>query len=120
MNPTHSGRIVIAGGSGFLGLNLAEHLASAGSKVVILSRSAPRESGPWKHRSWDGRTLGDWVKNLDGCRALVNLAGRSVDCIKTPDHYPALPTHPAKIASSTPTEHRVRHLGIIDQPPFKG
>ena len=87
MTPTLPGRIVVAGGSGFLGLNLAEHLASAGSEVVILTRSAPRKSGPWTHRPWDGRNLGDWVESLDGCRALVNLAGRSVDCIKTPDHY---------------------------------
>jgi uncharacterized protein len=36
--------------------------------------------------SWDGRTLGPWVSALDGADALVNLAGRSVNCIKTPDH----------------------------------
>lgn len=35
---------------------------------------------------WDARTLGDWVAELDGAAALVNLAGRSVDCVKTPDH----------------------------------
>ena len=34
----------------------------------------------------NGRTLGDWVEHLDGASALVNLAGRSVDCIKTPEH----------------------------------
>jgi len=35
---------------------------------------------------WDGRTLGDWRLELDGAIGLVNLAGRSVDCVKTPDH----------------------------------
>jgi uncharacterized protein (TIGR01777 family) len=30
--------------------------------------------------------LGDWRLELDGAVGLVNLAGRSVDCIKTPDH----------------------------------
>jgi uncharacterized protein (TIGR01777 family) len=35
---------------------------------------------------WDARTLGPWAECLDGAAGLVNLVGRSVDCIKTPDH----------------------------------
>ncbi len=36
---------------------------------------------------WDARTLsGDWHTHLDGASGLVNLVGRTVDCIKTPDH----------------------------------
>jgi hypothetical protein len=35
---------------------------------------------------WDARTLGDWKRELDGVDGLINLVGRSVDCIKTPDH----------------------------------
>ena len=31
-------------------------------------------------------TLGDWKETLDGAAGLVNLVGRSVDCVKTPDH----------------------------------
>jgi hypothetical protein len=30
--------------------------------------------------------VGDWAEHLDGATAVVNLAGRTVDCIKTPDH----------------------------------
>ena len=83
----HAGTIVIAGGSGFLGISLAHYLTHSGWKVVILSRSAPRVQGPWAHVAWDGRTLeGDWHRALDKASGLVNLAGRSVDCIKTPDH----------------------------------
>ncbi|MBY0399559.1 TIGR01777 family oxidoreductase [Myxococcota bacterium] len=79
-------RVVIAGGSGFLGLNLARALADAGREVVILSRHAPKAVGPWRHVAWDARSLGDWTRELDGASALVNLVGRTVDCIKTPDH----------------------------------
>jgi uncharacterized protein (TIGR01777 family) len=81
-----SNRIVIAGGSGFLGISLATHLTALGKAVVILSRKPPKANGPWKHVPWDGRTLGDWQQELDGAEGLVNLAGRTVDCIKTPDH----------------------------------
>lgn len=80
-------RIVIAGGSGFIGLSLARHLAGeTAGDIVILSRSPPSESGPWRHAEWDGRTLGPWQAEVDGAAALVNLAGRTVNCVKTPDH----------------------------------
>jgi len=79
-------RVVIAGGSGFLGVSLATDLAAAGAAVTILSRSAPKIPGPWQHEPWDARSLGDWKNTLNGADGLVNLVGRSVDCIKTPDH----------------------------------
>lgn len=78
--------IVIAGGSGFLGLSMAEAFSAAGATVTILSRSLPKASGDWNHVTWDGRTLGQWQTPLEGCDAVVNLAGRTVNCIKTPDH----------------------------------
>lgn len=79
-------KIAIAGGSGFLGVSLAHHLANRGASVVILSRNEPQVAGPWRHRPWDGRTLGSWRDELNEATGLVNLAARSVDCIKTPDH----------------------------------
>lgn len=78
--------IVITGGRGFLGLSLALHLTELDASVIILSRSQPKLEGPWKYVAWDGRTLGDWTTTLEGADGLINLAGRSVDCIKTPDH----------------------------------
>jgi len=84
MAPT--GRIVIAGGSGFLGLSLARHLAGLGCDVIILSRREPAADSRWRHVIWDARSSGDWMRHLDGALALVNLAGRTVDCVKTPDH----------------------------------
>ncbi|HEX4125677.1 MAG TPA: DUF1731 domain-containing protein [Tepidisphaeraceae bacterium] len=89
--------VVIAGGSGFLGVSLAMHLSALGARVIILSRQAPaiatgkREpigsaAGAFRHLPWDARTLGQWRVELDGAAALINLVGRSVDCIKSPDH----------------------------------
>jgi len=80
------GRVVIAGGSGFLGLSLATHLAKKGWSVAILSRRPPRRDGPWTHVGWDARSLGEWSRVLEGSHGLINLVGRSVDCVKTPDH----------------------------------
>lgn len=81
-----TGRIVIAGGTGYLGQNLARHFHSVGRDVVVLSRHSPAVKHPWTHDTWDARTLGDWTRHLDGADAVVNLAGRTVDCVKTPDN----------------------------------
>ncbi|MFT3784551.1 MAG: DUF1731 domain-containing protein [Tepidisphaeraceae bacterium] len=81
-----NGRIVIAGGSGFLGNSLASHLRSLGREVVVLSRRHRALPADVRHVTWDARTLGDWSAVLDGAAGVVNLVGRSVDCIKTPDH----------------------------------
>jgi len=83
---TPSGRVIIAGGSGFLGTNLAHRLTELGCDVVVLTRSQARTDRPWRCAQWDARTFGDWAEHLDGASALVNLVGRSVDCVKTPDH----------------------------------
>jgi len=80
------GKVIIAGGTGFIGTSLARHLANLGYEVVLLSRHVPETRGSWEHAVWDGRTVGDWVHHLEGAAAVVNLAGRTVDCIKSPDH----------------------------------
>ena len=81
------GSVVIAGGSGFLGQSLARHLTAAEYDVVTIARSASVPSGAqWQHVTWDGRTVGEWARHLDGADAIVNLTGRTVNCIKTPDH----------------------------------
>jgi uncharacterized protein (TIGR01777 family) len=79
-------KIVIAGGSGFLGMSMATKFASDGAKVTIFSRTKPTVTGRWAQTTWDGRTLGNWATQLDRADAVVNLAGRTVNCIKTPDH----------------------------------
>jgi len=85
-SPRPSGRIVIAGGSGFVGQNLARHLTSLGYDVVILSRRSASESEAGRFVNWDARSLGDWIDELDGAAAVVNLVGRTVDCVKSPPH----------------------------------
>ncbi len=80
-------KVVIVGGSGFLGLNLARALVNNDDyEVCIISRHPPSVRGSWKYVHWDAQTLDAWTDELDGAVAVVNLAGRSVDCIKTPDH----------------------------------
>lgn len=75
-------RIVIAGGSGFLGRALSEHLVGRRHQVVILTRgeSVPASTGA-RPVSWqpDGSPHpGAWAKEIDGADAIVNLAGAGI------------------------------------------
>jgi len=54
MENTGNRRIIIAGSSGILGLNLAGHLYDNGFEPVLLSRHAPTEPCVWRHIKWDG------------------------------------------------------------------
>jgi uncharacterized protein (TIGR01777 family) len=79
-------RVVLAGGSGFLGQALARELVGKGCEVVVLSRGASRDSNGIRQSHWDGRTVSEWVDSIDGAQAIVNLTGRSVNCLHTPEH----------------------------------
>jgi uncharacterized protein len=81
-------RIVIAGGTGFLGSPLAEVYAEEGHDVRLLSRGLP--AGEARHEpgtgvpgitrvGWkpDGQS-GPWEASIDGADAVINLAGESI------------------------------------------
>jgi uncharacterized protein (TIGR01777 family) len=70
-------KIVIPGGSGQVGTVLARALHSEHEVVVLSRRPAAR---PWRVVGWDGRILGGWQREIDDADAIINLAGRSVNC----------------------------------------
>ncbi|QOY34930.1 TIGR01777 family oxidoreductase [Anaerobacillus isosaccharinicus] len=78
-----SRKIILAGGSGFLGTALAEFLSNKGYQVVILSRTVKHSDLPIKYIQWDGVCLGEWANEIDGSYAIVNFTGKSVNCIYT-------------------------------------
>ncbi|GHN02937.1 NAD-dependent epimerase [Cytophagales bacterium WSM2-2] len=71
--------IVIAGGTGFLGNVLVKHL-SKDYELIILTRGRTQRIDDVQHVHWDGRTIGEWSKELEGADVLINLNGKSVDC----------------------------------------
>ncbi len=73
-------RIILAGGSGFLGQALAKRYRANGWDVVVLTRSPKERADGVREISWDAETLGAWATELNGAVAVVNLTGRSVDC----------------------------------------
>ena len=76
-------RIVIAGGSGFIGRHLAKRFRSQEHDVVVLTRTAIVRKDGVREVAWDGRSFGPWTRELDGAAAVVNLTGKSVNCRHT-------------------------------------
>ena len=68
-------RIVIAGGSGFLGRALQDHLRQRGHSSTVLTRRArTSDQVAWTP---DG-TAGPWAAALEGADAVVNLSGEGI------------------------------------------
>src|SRR5258708_38480905 len=79
-------RIILAGGSGFLGTLLAQDQAARGREVIVLTRNPSQRTGPITEMGWDGRALGPWAEHLNGAMVVVNLTGRSVNCRYTTEN----------------------------------
>jgi len=77
-------KVVIPGGSGQVGTVLARSLHQAGHDVVVFSRRP--KSSLWRTVQWDGESLGDWISELEGADAVINLAGQSVNCRYTQEN----------------------------------
>jgi uncharacterized protein len=75
--------IILAGGTGQVGQILARELENK-YKVIILTRGQARTLSNLEYINWDVTTLGAWAKALDGAEAVINLAGRTVNCRYNP------------------------------------
>ena len=82
-------KIVIPGGSGQIGTLLARSFHQDGHEVIELSRS-PSPDRPWRVATWDARTLGAWAAELEAADAVINLAGKNVNCRYTPENRRAI------------------------------
>ena len=72
-------RIILAGGSGFVGSALASALQTRGYEPVVLGRGSA-------DLHWDGKTLGEWAGALEGTEAVVNLTGKNINCRHTEEN----------------------------------
>ena len=79
-----SRRLILAGGTGFIGQALTAFFTANGYQVVILTRSPSQRRGTVHYQQWDGRSLGDWAKLIDGANGIINVAGKTINCRHTP------------------------------------
>lgn len=73
-------KVILAGGTGFLGDVLAKHFIELNYEVFIISRQKKENQQGITYLTWDGENWGDWAKSLENAEVLINLAGRTVNC----------------------------------------
>lgn len=86
-------KIIIAGGSGFIGEEMIR-LFGKTNQLVILTRNVKVSNNNRNHYSgltetdltntrfveWNGKAVGDWKEELNNADIVINLAGKSVNC----------------------------------------
>jgi len=73
-------KIVLAGGSGYIGSVLIKHFAPLTDSIIVLSRGKAHCQENVEYVPWDGQTLGDWASHIEDADLLVNLTGKNVNC----------------------------------------
>lgn len=79
-------KIVVTGGTGFVGVKLVEQLHALGDRLVVLARNPQKANRQFPKQLFPnievtGYTpfqLGDWAKQISGCDAVINLAGEPI------------------------------------------
>jgi len=107
LHPHHDApRVILVGGSGQIGTLLSRHFLSTRRQPLVLARNLQRQHP--NTIQWDGRQLGSWVQELEGADAVINLAGRSVDCRYTTRNRREMMD--SRVASTTLIGEAIRSL----------
>jgi uncharacterized protein (TIGR01777 family) len=70
-------KIVVAGGTGFIGEPLVRRFVARGDDVAVLTRN-PAHVHAGRPLQWDGRTQGSWSAEAAAADAVINLAGENI------------------------------------------
>lgn len=73
-------KIILAGGSGFLGQVLIDYYKEKVDQTIVLTRRQQANQGNIVYVPWDGKTLDNWHKCLESSDMLINLVGKNVNC----------------------------------------
>ena len=78
-------KIVIAAANGFIGRHLIKHFSKT-HEVVGLVRRPMNSNDKVRYVLWDGKSLDEWQSELEGAEAVINLAGKTVNCRHTEEN----------------------------------
>ena len=74
-------RLILTGGTGFIGNALRESLVQKGHEVVVFTRQSSRENQPGlrtRYVYWNPPQGGAWERELEGMDGILNLAGEPI------------------------------------------
>lgn len=75
-------RVIVIGGTGFIGSHLVRRIMDTGLDVVVLSRRPAKVAEVFERNviglGWDGKTAAGWGHMVDENTVIVNLAGAGI------------------------------------------
>ena len=71
-------KVLIAGGTGFMGKHLIDSLIADSHQVTVLSRNPGKTIEGARVLAWDGQTPDGWGQVVDEMDAVINLSGLSL------------------------------------------
>jgi len=75
-------RVIVTGGSGFIGKALCAELVKAGHAVIVLTRdveiAGPLLGDHVETVEWNAESGGAWISSIEGADAVINLAGENI------------------------------------------
>ena len=75
-------KILITGGTGFIGTHLVRSLSHRQCQIVLLTRSESRttvlNNANLTYRHWNPQESGVWMDDVNGCDIIFNLIGKNV------------------------------------------
>jgi len=75
-------KVALMGGTGFIGASLLNQLVAKGHRIVLLTRDKKKashlESQTIQVVQWKADDLESWRECIEGCEAIINLAGESI------------------------------------------
>lgn len=75
-------KVIITGGTGFIGRFLCRSLSDANHEIIVLSRNIEFANKMFGETAtpvfWDGKTTAGWLAHVDGANAIINLAGENI------------------------------------------
>ncbi len=110
-------KIVIAGGTGFIGKAVVELLLSQEHDIFVLSRSSSPNRSTWPRKaavvSWDGKTSGKWVSVLEDADAVINFSGENISAREWTSAYKQI----LRDSRLDPTRAIVNAIAACRKPP---
>jgi uncharacterized protein len=93
MQTLRNKKIVIAGGTGFIGQEMIKYFGSDNEMIILTRQTKQSQNNRNRYDSlsdkdlrktkfikWDAKTTGEWTKELEHADLLINLTGRTVNC----------------------------------------
>ena len=105
-------KIIIAGGNGFLGKSLIQHLGMKKYQFVVLSRTHHIDEENIQYIKWDTKSLFPWYKKIEGADVLINLAERTVNCRYTKKNKNEI--YESRLQSTAILQKAMK---VLDKPP---